>query len=235
MSLLKGLPWLAAATLLSGFAQAATVTYDDRAAWTSNVTDVVNRTFDGYTSPGGYADFSNSGGLTVAGVNFVGKYGTSSYFLHVVEANGSQPWYEWNSGAVLRGDSSAIDRTLIVTLPLSTFAFGMDLATGGINASDLTIRINGTTNYTVTTLNRPNLKFFGLTSTEQITLVEILFPTTNIYPMLDNFATANVGGGGGTPEETPEVASLLLCATGLVWIARTGRKRLRAVRSPLMA
>lgn len=208
------------ALLASSIAPASILTYSDRATWTGAVTDVVTRDFSGYTTPGTTASFNTSSGLTIAGVQFVGMWNAGANSLEVVEANGSQWWYEWGSGAVLKGDSTSTDRRIVITMPIGSYTFGVDLMTGGINASELQIRINGAETYNVTTQARPGRQFFGAVSTDVISTIEVLYPTAGIYPMLDNFSTANAGA---PVSETPEAATLLLAAAGLIYIARRSR------------
>src|SRR5215471_4171288 len=81
---------------------ASTITYTDPAAWLAASTGVTTITFEGLAPSGGFTDYSTSSGLTQSGVQFVGMNGLG-YSLQVVDANFVSPYFNFNSGAMLRG------------------------------------------------------------------------------------------------------------------------------------
>ena len=69
---------------------------------------------------------------------------------------------------------------------------------------------------------RPGQTFVGFTSDVSLATAQFILTSginTTTYPVIDNLAYGTAGVAGG-PEETPEVATLLLVGSGLVFICQ---------------
>jgi hypothetical protein len=151
--------------------------------------------------------FSNPAGLTIAGVNFVGRANLAqqsapptfvpgfSLFVAAENAGGTQPDYDFDSGASLEwyyGDSfkDYKDTTVTITLPTNTKVFGTDLmmkrnwsARNPDNiGTHMTVVLSDGTLHTVNMepsdnnpfgVGIPNRSFFGFVSDQAITSLTI--------------------------------------------------------------
>ncbi|UUZ53051.1 PEP-CTERM sorting domain-containing protein [Massilia sp. H-1] len=117
--------------------------------------------------------------------------------------------YQWNTGAVLLIDSPATLTFAPVT------AFGADFGTILAQARSITVTINGVSNV-ITTSARPELSFYGWTSSAAITSVQI--STSADYLILDNVTRA-----ARAPAQVPEPASLALLGLGMLGLALARR------------
>jgi hypothetical protein len=71
----------------------------------------------------------------------------------------------------------------------------------------------------------PNAAFFGMTSDTPFTTIDLYYPV-NTYAAIDNFSTGIKSAQGPPPvEDTPEVATLVLCASGLFGLAKLRKLR----------
>ena len=215
-----------------------TTEYSSRSSWLAAVSGVTTTTFDtavaGYTPPGpdGFLNLA-SGGITLNDMTFQG-YGDTNptpYALTVINGGPSLgQYYNWGTGgAILTGDQyQGALAHLHISFATAVTAWGTDLMTSA-GSGTYSIQINGgvcPTACLAPTFAFPTAAFFGMTSTTGFNVVDLFVPI-NTRPELDNFstATANVGAGdpgGGDPGggETPEVGTILLCATGLVSLAK---------------
>jgi hypothetical protein len=202
----------------------ATITYTDRATWEAAVTGESTIDFDhvvgGYTppAPGGFTGYSS--GLTISGVTF-NNFLDSSTTPFTIYANNAG-YATWNSATVLRAQDYTAGHTNYFRVALPTGgvnAFGVDLMNGSNNLAGYTVVVGAST-WAAPTFASPTRAFFGITSTTAITSVDLQY--TSGTPLLDNFSTATPGAA---PAATPDVASLLLCASGLVLISRVAKRK----------
>jgi hypothetical protein len=262
----KGWGPLALATLLSTVAAPAAIldVYSDRASWEAALQ--ASPTTLGMTNSFGFN--TTASGLSESGTSFVGFYNeaTSGYFTYRDNPGSNLPNLNLGTfGFVMigGGSTSASQYNAGFTItPLGGltgigFDFGSYADNGStrINSTSSTqflIRVaeggNGYVDYYVNGVNRPNLGFFGITTTGNISGIQIL--TTNIggagyttYAVVDNFsyglATQPTGGGedpppsgggeggGGDPGNTdlPEPSTYALAGLGLLTMVYLRRRK----------
>ena len=215
-----------------------TVEFSSKSSWTAAVSGVTTTTFDtaasGYTppAPDNFVNLAN-GGITLNGVTFTGLDNSSTaYGLTIVNGGPSLgQYYNWGTGgAILYGNpyQGALAH-LHIALGTAVTAWGTDLMMGNGVTGAFSIKVNGavcTTACVAPTFAFPTAAFFGMTSDTPFTSID-LYATANGRPELDNFSTATASGGGGGGSETPEVGTILLCATGL--ISLTKFKKIRSL------
>lgn len=216
-------------------AAAATLTYSDRGTWASQVTGMTN--FDSGTQTAGtVTTFNNAAGLAIADLQIVGYNVTTgtSYDLARVNANASQTWYQWGSGAILRtGDKTASNTVYArINFPTAVSAFGFNFGAGGSGGApgSVTIQADGMSAVTVNTLQQPTFAFWGVTSdTRTFSFANVFINDTNRYLILDDIAKGSFAGEPPPPPPPPtevmEPGTLmqLLMGTGLLAFSR--RKR----------
>ena len=216
---------------------ATTVEYSSRSSWLAAVSGVTTTTFDtavaGYTPPGpdGNLNLNAGTGITLDGVTFTGYDNTSAlYGLTVSTFGPGSPYYNWGTGgAILRGEvyQGALAH-LHMSFATAVTAWGSDLMLGNGITGNYSIKINGgacSTACLAPTFAFPTAAFFGMTSDTPINFIDVYVPI-NGRPELDNFSTATAsGGGGGGGGATPEVGTILLCATGLISLAKFKKLR----------
>lgn len=209
-----------------------TVEFSSKSSWTAAVSGITTTTFDTavqnyYTppAPDGYLNLAN-GGITLNGVTFTGYSDlTTLYGLTVVTSGPSSPYYNWGTGgAILTGTpyQGALAH-LHIALGTAATAWGTDLMTGNGVTGTYSVKINGgvcPTACLAPTFANPQAAFFGMTSDTPFNFIDLFVPS-NARPELDNFSTASaLAGGGGGGGQVPEVATVLLCATGLISLAK---------------
>lgn len=212
-----------------------TVEFSTRSSWLAAVSGVTTTTFDtafsGYTplGPDGSQNFNASTGITVDGVTFTDIDNNSALVgLSIVRSGTLSPYYNWGTGgAILVGDlyQGALAH-LHMSFATAVTAWGTDLMMGNGVTGTFSIKINGVacpTACLAPAFAFPTAAFFGMTSDTPFSSID-LYGTLNGRPELDNFstATAAAGGGGGA---TPEVGTILLCATGLISLAKFKKLR----------
>jgi len=204
-----------------GQMQAITLTYDDRAEWLAQVSNLSN--FDGGTqTAGGFTNFNTSAGLITTDLQIVGFNVTTGtgYDLTRVNANGSQTWYQWGSGTILRSADKTASNTVYarITFPEAVSAFGFDFGAGGSSGvpGSVTIAPDGMTSITLNSLQQPAFAFFGVASdTQTFTFADIYINDTGRYLVLDNIAQGEYQTTPETPmSETAEPATLVQLAMG---------------------
>lgn len=221
---------------VAGFpAHAGIVTYTDLNAWTAATTGITTITFESLAPTNGSKDYSTSTGY-INGVQFQGFENNATYDLQVVDSGLGAPYYNFGSGASLKGPSynappAGFTPYIHSILPVNTTAFGVDLMTVSPNALTFQITVAGQI-FTINTGTRPNRTFFGITSDSAIAAADFaVIGTTNLagtYGMLDNF---RYGANAAQAQvQTPELGTLLLIGSGLI-----GFRMLRRSSRPTLA
>jgi len=194
---------LIAATASSVAAQPATV-YTDRASWEAAATGVTTVDFEGILPIGGVAVY-RGGGLSLAGLSFLGSFDGGFYLAVVKLGVGSD--YDWGSGATLQGPSltgtpcgsypcGGPNPKIRITLPAGTTAFATDLMTWIVSDIPIAITLSTGETFTRHTLPRPGRAFFGVTTDVPLTHVDITAAPTTAYPSVDNVSVGQKGAGG---------------------------------------
>lgn len=205
----------------SGMMNATTITYSDRATWTSAVTVLSNFDSGSGTTVGGYTAFNTSAGLIVTDLQIIG-YNNAGYDLTRNNASATQPWFDWGTGAILRtGDKTATNTVyarINFTTPVS--AFGFDFGSPGGSRS-VTVDPDGLSSSTVNTLLKSSgFTFWGVASdTQTFSFVNIYLNTANDHLALDNISRGSYAAAEPPPAETAEPGTLLLFTMGASLIA----------------
>jgi hypothetical protein len=208
--------------------------FSDRTSFNAASENLIPLTFDsvtgGYMPPavGTVLNVPGMAGLTVAGVNIKHYIGAGERGFYVVNANGAQPWYNWGSGAMVRGDDAGPtgESRWVISLPVGITAVGIDLGLSD-GTGTYTVRVNGSalSGVSIAVGQRPLKSFFGYTSDTAINLIEFIAPN-NVAPALDNLSIGAMAATGGGPEpplpggEVPEASTMLMVATACVFLSR---------------
>ena len=215
--LILSLASLASATVLQ--------IYDSRANWEAATTGRTDVDLEGLSLPLGYASYSTSGGLSLGGLTFVGVE-SSGYWLYAINPTAGDA-QDFGSSTILKTQYGA-SAYLAITLPSATTSFGVDLMTAFPDAQTFRIELDSVDLGVVfSTGARPTRTFVGVTTDTAISQVRIYLTSGNsgTVALYDNFGYGAAGsGGGGGPEETPEIATMLCVGSGLIAL-RWARRR----------
>ncbi len=205
------------------------ITFNSQTAWQSATTGDTTVNFNGITAVGTQAEFDNSDasmGLVIGGVDFEAMTSATTYDEHVLNPTPGQQYYDYGVGSDLYWNAytSGTYPYLAITLPQAVTAVGLDVMTGGpgnifyVGLNNLTFAYSS-----AATTGWPNVTFFGLTSDTPFTTLYIQMPGGNT-PFIGPVSYGTEGSGD--PAATPEVATFLMIATGLIALGK-GRKVLR--------
>jgi hypothetical protein len=219
-----------------------TIVYTDRATWQAAVTGI--STYDmGTQAPGTSTTWNNSqpNGLVVPGLQIQGYTTYSVLYMQRVAGNATlTPYYNWNTGAVLRSDNlSAFNAPYFrITFPLgSVNAFGVDIGAGGNGGAVSTLKVTpaGMPTYTPATGLFPTLGFFGIVTTSTtFNFVDIAPTVIGEYAVIDNISFASYVSAPPPTDPPPsgsdtlELSTLLYLATGLFAMSIYRKRRLAA-------
>jgi len=167
---------------------------------------------------------SSSSGMTLSGVNFVGKLSDGTYSTGVVGPNFYPSYSGWpgNPTVLTDGSNSTLLRTLTITLPNNITAVGTNLYTAYVgdgssnSVSTVTFTLNNGDKLVFNTFEKPDLAFAGFTSTAPISSIQVTTPG-NTFPYLSSFVF-----GQAVPESSTIVTALL----GLTGAASLRRRRI---------
>lgn len=204
-------------------AQAAVVTYSSRSVFNAAVSGQTTIDFEAQNTAGSFTYYG--GGLSISGVNFTAPL---SGYLYVADQNAVTPSYNWGSGASLLYGSVNEGGNLVIQLPANVFSFGLDMmaeADGNANATAgqaFNVNVDGS-NFGVTSLQRPNRAFFGISSSTALSSITLTMNNTSlpfrVLPILDNFSFSAQGN------RVPEPGTLGLIGLGLLGAALARRRR----------
>lgn len=220
--------------LLATPAFCTVITFNSQSAWQSATTgDSTPIGFTGIATVGSPASFNTTTGLTINGVEFIGWTSATSAQLTVYDPSTNQPYFDFGLGSELywaqdNGLTGAYPY-LEVILPQAVNAVGMNIMAGagsvfqvGLNNAVFAYTSGATTGW-------PTPNFFGLTSDTAFTTFYLQLPGGNT-PFIDNFSYGSEQTqGSGDPPATPEIATFLMIATGLIALAKGRRVLHRAV------
>ena len=223
----------ATAVLLLTAVQANAGIIADRPTWLTHATSVTNYDFGSRTA-GTEQIYNTSSGLVLPalGVSLVG-YSFSTFYYMAVSQGATPtpwPWYDWSSGAIARsealtgsftGGQTPIIRVTFTNGPVTAFA--VDLGTGGVATGNINVTPQGQATTTLTTQVRPTFTFYGITSNTPFSYVDIAPTTANSIAIIDNIAYGTYNSTP-PPDPTPELASILAVASGLIFLARLKNK-----------
>jgi hypothetical protein len=217
----------------------------------SNRTDFVNQisspTVIDFSSVTGQA-FYTSPGYQEGGISFTGyQFRDQTTYYWAAASNPSTSAWNFGTGALFYSSNPAYSPDappyIMVSVP-DLYAVGFDVmtyvpGTQPTYGKDVDIWVTdamGTYYQRINTLNRSTVippAFFGIVSPTPITSVRI--QATVGQAAIDTFTFGApiqlpAGGGGGNgpeppPGETPEVATIVMIATGLIFL-RLGKRRL---------
>lgn len=221
-------------------ASPALVTYADLASWGAVATqsgatiDFTSLALTPGTSSSQYAILSEYQGITFASTVALDT-------VQVYNASASWPWYQWNSGAILRSGVNATSTAgMVVTLstPVTAFAvhMGINNDSGGTwVGSQMTVTVkNGATTLTLptstfTTSAHPDLTFLGIAATAGESFDTIIFSPAVNYVFLDDVMMGSYNAATELPE--PGTGVLVLCGAALLFLAPLRRVSARICRS----
>lgn len=205
-------------------ARATLITYTTPAAFAAAASGLTTIDFEGIATANSFTSYNTAAGLTVSGVQFIGQQSATAYSLQVVNPGATTTYYDWGSGAGLKGPSyniAGFTPYIDIDLPASISALGVDLMTGSPNGLTYQVSVAGS-NFTIATATRPTRTFFGVTSSAPFSTVRLTLTGTvqsdSSYALIDN---VKFGAAGS---QTAEASSLVLIGSGLAMLGSVRRR-----------
>ena len=220
---------LAAFSTVPAFA--TTVIYTDKVTWQNASAGLTTIGFDVAGAPTPGSGVSYTTGLVLGGATF--QVYTSPTMISFAVTNpviGS--WSDYSSGSELYWSAYNTPATFIpylqITLPQAVTSASIDLMGPSGTKPTYNVALNNlsflyTSNPTSTTTRT----FFGITSDVPFTSIAFQLPASGSTPLVDNFAFGTMTASSSTTE-APEACTFLLIASGLIFIARWGRRWTKA-------
>jgi len=219
---------LAALSTVPAFA--TTVVYTNQVAFQNATAGLTSIGFEGIANPGQTVHYANTTGLVINGVNFLAYNGATSTDFNVINPTPGS-FFDYSSGSELYWTAASMNPFipyLKITLPQAVTSASLDLMSfGGSNVAynvalnDLNFLYSSTP-----TIGYPTRTFFGITSDVAFTSIAFQLPANGVTPLVDNFAFGTTSSSSST--ETPEACTFLLIASGLISIAKWGRRWTKA-------
>jgi len=199
-------------------------TYNDRTTWEGLTTSRVDIDFESLgIAPGGFQSHNTVAGLTHGGVDFIGYQNGSPTLYAKNPPTGDTD--DFLSNTLLRGPEFWVGGCcpdgsyLIAVVPSGVTSFGLDLMSAYPAGASFRIELDSIdVGVIVVTQSRPNRTFFGVRTDAPFAQVKVIMTSGTVfttYGLFDNVAYGS-SGGGGDPGQTPEVATLLIVASGLL-------------------
>ncbi|MEO7651457.1 MAG: hypothetical protein ABIZ80_13410 [Bryobacteraceae bacterium] len=194
---------------------------NDRSGWVAASSNVTTIDFSSLTAA---PDFAFQTSITTSGFTFASYYNTNVASNNVLIKN-NEPW---GTGNYLLGPAQ--DQfglyTLKITFANPVTSFGSDIMYNGNYQSTFQVTLS-TAEVLTTTTTMPDYTsraFFGFTSDTPVSY--LVFKPTYVFSTEPRIVLDNVsfGDAGGATTETPEAATLLLCAAGLLLLNALRRR-----------
>jgi PEP-CTERM motif-containing protein len=209
---------------IAGFAGAATITFNNQAAFAAATSGITFTTvdFEGLAPDDDTVFVPTPPGLTSMGANFtIDHSGGNDGFLFVI---GDNFYYPANS-VLSSQQSDPVANNILITFPSPVNALSLDAGTLGAAASWSFALSNGDTGV-LTAGAFDTLSFFGLISTAPFNTILLTGPVPGVDGNTAAMNIDNVSFGAGTAAEVPEPASMVLVGSTLA-IAGLRRRRAR--------
>lgn len=202
-----------------------TGTFTDAASWAASAEQTGEITFDGVAPLGSYSTYGSAAGYTSGGITFIGQNG-AGYLEQIVDPAFQSPFNNWGSGGTLTSAqyvTSAFSPVIHVLLPAGVTAFAVNLGSLSPNGAGVQITLDSGDTFSVPTGARPDLAFFGATTSAAINYVDFMLvgvnPDDGSQLVMDNFAV-----GTAAETATPEAGTLGLIGLGLIFLPALRRR-----------
>lgn len=161
-------------------------------------------------------------GMTFTNIITNGGGGTSNGYLQV------SGWNSWGTNDYMRGQPVTSDQsgTIHILFPVGGItAFGVRWVTGG-GYGTLEIKTGADTTGQMTTPSA-TMGFYGLTFATPVSYIDLNYTNNPNIAAFDNIimATAKTTDQTPPPSDTPEAATMIMCATGLVFLSKKIARR----------
>lgn len=173
---------------------AAITTYTSPACWNAETLQVSSVNFEGIAANAGSVYFPMPAGITRNGVTFTINTAQSNGFLFVLGQGFTYP----GISVLTTQQSTLIDNNMVITLPAQATSVSFII---GTNSPPATLKLSTGDTVTIQTLPFPQLAFFGVTSTQPFSSLQI----SNGFP--NGFDIQTLSFGTSTP--APAITSVI--------------------------